>query len=46
VLTRVQGKLGGESAQGEDLNLATALWELSERMIRRLGGEDALQAWS
>jgi hypothetical protein len=45
VLIRGQGKLGGESVQEEDLNLATALWE-RERMIKRLGGEGALQARS
>jgi hypothetical protein len=40
-----QGKLGGESAQGQDLNLAAALWELSERMVKRIVGEDALNDW-
>jgi len=38
--------LGGESAQACDTNLATALWELSERMVKRIVGEDALVSWS
>lgn len=39
--------LGKESAQGQDVNLATALWELSERMIKRIvGGDDPLASWS
>jgi len=40
------GKLGGESSQGMDLNLAASLWELSERMVKRIVGEDALNEWS
>ncbi|OCF34033.1 hypothetical protein I317_03890 [Kwoniella heveanensis CBS 569] len=40
------GTLGKETAQGEDLNLATALWELSERMVKRIVGEDALESWT
>ncbi|KAK6904171.1 hypothetical protein I204_02198 [Kwoniella mangroviensis CBS 8886] len=38
--------LGKETAQGSDLNLATSLWELSERMVKRILGEDALESWS
>ena len=41
-----QGKLGGETAQGQDENLKTALWELSERMVKRIVGQDALEIWS
>lgn len=41
-----QGTLGKESAQGKDSNLATALFELSERMVKRIVGDDALQSWS
>ncbi|WVR04346.1 hypothetical protein IAU60_001347 [Kwoniella sp. DSM 27419] len=37
---------GKETAQGMDLNLATALWELSERMVKRVLGDDALESWS
>jgi hypothetical protein len=43
---RSQGQLGKESAQGKDANLATALWELSERMVKRIVGQDALASWS
>jgi len=39
------GTLGKESAQGEDLNLGAALWELSERMVTRIVGKDALVPW-
>ncbi|KAK4686461.1 hypothetical protein P7C73_g3667, partial [Tremellales sp. Uapishka_1] len=38
-------KLGGESAQAQDANLATALWELSERLIQKVVGQDALSEW-
>jgi hypothetical protein len=41
----VQGQLGGETAQALDTNLATALWELSERMVKRIVGDDALNKW-
>ncbi|KAK8846617.1 hypothetical protein IAR55_005703 [Kwoniella newhampshirensis] len=37
---------GKETAQGQDLNLATSLWELSERMVKRIVGDDALESWS
>ncbi|WWC59030.1 uncharacterized protein I303_101576 [Kwoniella dejecticola CBS 10117] len=37
---------GKETAQAQDLNLATALWELSERMTKRIVGDDALESWS
>ncbi|KAL7421312.1 hypothetical protein Q5752_004197 [Cryptotrichosporon argae] len=36
---------GKETAQASDKNLATALWELSERMVKRIVGEDALEKW-
>jgi len=36
---------GKESAQGADKNLATALWELSERMVVSRLGKDALEKW-
>ncbi|KAK4689528.1 hypothetical protein P7C73_g561, partial [Tremellales sp. Uapishka_1] len=39
-------KLGGETAQAQDKNLATSLWELSERMVHRIVGEDALNEWT
>jgi len=40
------GQPGKETAQACDENLATALWELSERMItKRLGG-DAIGEWA
>lgn len=37
---------GKETAQGCDENLATALWELSERMVSSRLGADALEKWS
>jgi len=39
------GKLGQETAQGQDANLATALWELSRRMITSRLGDDAVAKW-
>ena len=42
----IKGQLGGETAQALDTNLATALWELSERMVKRIVGDDALNKWS
>lgn len=42
----MKATLGKESAQAEDLNLATSLWELSARMVKRIVGEDALESWS
>ena len=41
-----QGQPGKETQQGQDVNLATALWELSERMVKRIVGQDALESWS
>jgi len=38
-------QLGGETAQACDENLITALWELSERMVKRIVGQDALKEW-
>lgn len=39
-------KEGKETAQAADKNLAQALWELSERVVVRLLGKDALKSWS
>lgn len=40
------GVPGKETNQGADLNLAAALWGLSERMTKRLLGDDALKSWN
>lgn len=37
---------GKETAQACDENLGTALWELSERMITKRLGQDALEKWN
>ena len=37
---------GKETAQASDLNLAQALWELSERLVVKLLGKEALKSWS
>jgi hypothetical protein len=37
---------GKETAQACDANLATALWELSERMVSSRLGTGALEKWS
>lgn len=40
------GQPGKETVQGTDVNLGTALWELSERMITKRLGVDALEKWN
>ena len=40
------GMPGKESKQASDPALGAALWHLSERMVKDVVGEDALQDWS
>jgi hypothetical protein len=42
----LQATLGKETAQGQDLNLATSLWELSERMVVKRVGEENMEKWN
>jgi hypothetical protein len=37
---------GKETSQASDPKLGTALWELSERMVKEVVGEDALLPWT
>jgi len=41
-----QGTPGKESAQASDPNLGTALWNLSERIVKDRLGDDAFNDWS
>jgi hypothetical protein len=40
------GKPGKESSQASDPALGTALWELSERLVKEKLGDDALLDWN
>lgn len=40
------GQLGKETAQASDPKLGASLWELSERLVKDVVGEDALTDWS
>ncbi len=42
----LQAQPGKETALGSDPNLGAALWELSERLVKQIVGEDALVSWT
>lgn len=44
-LTSSQGQPGKESSQASDPTLGSALWDLSERIIKDRLGSDALIEW-